>query len=236
MIKIAICDDEPLLTNYIKILLLKTEYSSELKIECFNNGAKLIEEAIHKRKVYDVIFMDIELSESTPNKFEESGMLISRRIKEMFTETTLVFMTGYAGYEMELLNYEPFHYLKKPIFYEDIVATMNKVINHIKNQEKKRFHGRKGTVAFHILPDEIILFESKRPDILMKCSNDEGEVLFKGRLDMIEEEIAKISNSFVRPAKSFLVNIDFIRTYTKRNIVMRDGTEIPISRKYAKEF
>ncbi|MBP3703760.1 MAG: response regulator transcription factor [Lachnospiraceae bacterium] len=235
MIKIAICDDEPMLTNYIKILLLKIEYSDEFEIDCFNTGAELIEKAIHKRKTYDVVFMDIELSEGTPDKFEESGMLISRKIKELYAETTMIFMTGYAGYEMQLLNYESFHFLKKPIFYKDLESVMNEVVEHIKNQEKKRFHGRKGTVAFHILPDEIIFFESKRPNILMKCSNHE-EVFFKGRLDTIEDEIAKISNSFARPAKSFLVNMDFIRMHTKKSIILRDRTEIPVSRKYAKEF
>ncbi|MEO2817362.1 LytTR family DNA-binding domain-containing protein, partial [Flavonifractor plautii] len=43
-------------------------------------------------------------------------------------------------------------------------------------------------------------------------------------------------NGFARPHNSFLVNLDFVDRIQKANLLLTDGTEIPISRNRKKLF
>ena len=53
------------------------------------------------------------------------------------------------------------------------------------------------------------------------------------RMNELEEKFMSIGN-FIRPHRSFLVNMDFVKNLTAHNIIMENGAQIPVPReKYA---
>lgn len=236
MIKIAVCDDIPYAAEMVKSLLLSHDFGEELEIDCFDNGPDLYDQFIIKR--YDILMTDVELTpEGYSTKLMENGMLLSDEIKDMFTDTLVIFFSRF-GYSEELLRHEPFGFVEKPNFGHDsrILELVDKAINKIKNRVEYAttiwINVRGARIGEKI--KTIKYFESNRPKINIVTTDD--EYTFRGRLDEIQQQIEKSVEIFIRVSKSYYINTRYIKSYSSKEVTMIDGKNIHISRKYLEEF
>lgn len=236
MIKIAVCDDIPYAAEMVKELLLSHDFGEELDIDCFDNGSDLYNQFVIKK--YDILMTDIELTpEGYSEKIMENGMLLSDEIKDMFTDTLVIFFSRFP-YGEELLRHEPFGFVDKPNFGHDIriLDLVDKAIGKIRNRVEYattlwiNING----VRIGETIKRIKYFESNRPRIKIVTTDD--EYIFRGRLDEIQQQIEKSAEIFIRVSKSYYINTRYIRGYSSRNITMTDGKNILISRKYLEDF
>lgn len=236
MIKIAVCDDIPYAAEMVKNLLLSHDFGEELEIDCFDNGLDLYDQFIIKK--YDILMTDVELTpEGYSDKLMENGMLLSDEIKDMFTDTLVIFFSRFP-YGEELLRHEPFGFVPKPNFGHDnrILKLVNEAIGKIRNRVEYattiwiKING----VKIGETIKRIKYFESNRPKI--KIVTTDEEYTFRGRLDEIQEQIEKSAETFIRVSKGYYINTRYIKGYSSREVTMTDGKNILISRKYLKEF
>lgn len=230
MIKIAICDDIPEITLWMKETLQNHTFKEKIEIDTFLSGQKLYENAIKKK--YDLIFMDIELEPEVENGL--LGMEISNKIKNLYPEVLVIFFTGKFIYKEKLLNFEPFRFLQKPIDEMDLVVCVEAAILRIASWKEKRFSFKTNGIQHHIDLKKIISFSSVSPYIEMELQHE--KISFRGKIDDVENEVNKLSDDFLRPSKSYLVNKSFIKEYSSKKVTMENGEEISITRKYAKSF
>lgn len=61
MLKIAVCDDNESFLETLKKIISESarDYFKDIKVQCFNNGQRLLYQ--HKRLFFDVIFLDIDI-------------------------------------------------------------------------------------------------------------------------------------------------------------------------------
>ena len=236
MYKIAVCDDIPYAAEMVKKLLLSHDFGEDLDIDCFDNGPDLYNQFIIKK--YDILMTDVELTpEGYSNKLMENGMLLSDEIKDMFTDTLVIFFSRF-GYGEELLRHEPFRFVEKPNFGHDsrILELVDKAIGKIRNRVEYattiwiKING----IKFGETIKGIKYFESHRPQIKIVTINN--EYMFYGRLDEIQKQIEKSAEIFIRVGKGYYINTRYIRAYSSREVTMTDGKKIPISRKYMEDF
>lgn len=236
MIKIAVCDDIPYAAEMVKNLLLSHDFGEELEIDCFDNGPDLYDQFIIKK--YDILMTDVELTpEGYSNKLMKNGMLLSDEIKDMFTDTLVIFFSRFP-YGEELLRHEPFGFVPKPNFWHDnrILKLVNEAIGKIRNRVEYattiwiKING----VKIGETIKRIKYFESNRPKI--KIVTTDEEYTFRGRLDEIQEQIEKSAEIFIRVSKGYYINTRYIKGYSSREVTMTDGKNILISRKYLEDF
>lgn len=236
MIKIAVCDDIPYAAETVKKLLLSHDFGEDLDIDCFDNGPELYNQFIIKK--YDILMTDVELTpEGYSNKLTENGMLLSDEIKDMFTDTLVIFFSRFA-YGEELLRHEPFGFVDKPNLGNDkrIIELVDSAIGKIRNRVEYattiwiKING----VRIGESIKRIKYFESNRPKI--KIVTIDEEYTFRGRLDEIQKQIEKSAEIFIRVSKSYYINTRYIKGYSSREVIMIDGKNILISRKYLEEF
>lgn len=234
MIRIAICDDVSIIGLAVKSDLESHNFGEKLEIDCFIDGMELLQQAM--REKYDILIMDIQLVESERSGDVLNGMEISNRIKGIYPDITVIFMTGNAGYERQLLNFEPFRYINKPIASERVIKAVMEAVQRIKkwSTEDKIFTFQKNKVWYKRKLSDIVYFESRRPYIDVVSKDDVAT--FRGRLDDIEHQIEELKGCFVRVNKSYLVNTKYINSYTTKAVSLYDGNVISISRKYLQEF
>lgn len=234
MIRIAICDDVSIIGLAVKSVLESHNFGEKLEIDCFIDGMELLQQAM--REKYDILIMDIQLVESERSGDVLNGMEISNRIKGIYPDITVIFMTGNAGYERQLLNFEPFRYINKPIASERVIKAVMEAVQRIKkwSTEDKIFTFQKNKVWYKRKLSDIVYFESRRPYIDVVSKDDVAT--FRGRLDDIEHQIEELKGCFVRVNKSYLVNTKYINSYTTKAVSLYDGNVISISRKYLQEF
>lgn len=226
MIKIAICDDVVHVTKWMKKAIEDHSFAEKVNVDTFSTGQELYESA--KKEKYDVVFMDIEL---VPGKEEGNGMLVSRKIKEMYPEVLIIFFTGTFGYEASLLNFEPFRFIRKPFGEDELIRAVNDCIDRIKRWDDKYFDVKNDLFTYSINLSHVLYFSSRWPYIDI-CSLYES-LEFRDKLDNVEERIRELSSNFIRVNKSHLVNRKYIKSFSKKSIIMTNDVCIQIGKKYA---
>lgn len=233
MIKIAVCDDEELFAKHIGRLLEEYDFGEEMmQIDTYTSGEELFQEAPDKE--YNILIMDIELSEGEPEYIYDNGMTLSRRIKDMFPDTIVIFFTGKPGYEKSLLQYESFRYMTKPIQPELLYMALEAAVQRLNGgKEKNKYYIHKKGVTLGMDINKILYMESDGRIINMVCQNETIE--FYGKIGLVEKEMSKITDNFVRAAKSYLVNTKHVVRFSASSVIMTNGAEIPMGRSFQKD-
>ncbi|MCI8339243.1 MAG: response regulator transcription factor [Lachnospiraceae bacterium] len=228
MIKIAVCDDAELISQGVKQTIEEHVVRKDIEVDAFTTGREIYEGAIKNR--YDIILMDIELDSDSG----ETGMEISERIKSVYPDVLIVFITGAAGYERKLLNFEPFRFITKPFSDEELLFAVNKAIKRVEGWGDKYFVFKDNGIGHKKRLRDIIFFCSSYPFVEVVCMGESAR--FRGKIDEVEEELSALSNDFLRPNKSFLVNRKYVASYSSKEVIMINGERVAVSRKHKEAF
>lgn len=108
MIKIAICDDNPIVVEYYKALILDSakENDVDVKITEFISGEQLLFILSDHPNEVDVIYLDILMGKM-------NGIETARRLRELGCFAQIIFLTTSDEYVFEAFEVEPFYYIVK---------------------------------------------------------------------------------------------------------------------------
>jgi len=237
MLKAIIVEDE---------LRSRETLSGMLKLYCKN--VNVIAEAdgvraglnVIKENKPDVLFLDIQMPDGSGFKLLESLDNI---------DFDIIFTTAYDQFAIKAIKFSAIDYLLKPIFPDDLVAAVKKA------EEKQEARNTKKSVE--ILLENIRRPESETPKIVLstserinvvkvkdivRCESDnyytffyftDGKRLLVSKTLKENEELLSDYN-FIRPHKSHLINVLYIKSYNKQDggsILMTDGSQVPVSRR-----
>ena len=107
MPKIAICDDEQPIREYLKSLTEKCIPDSQVRL--FGSGEALLRD----QTSFDVILLDVSLRGEEGNQ-TLNGMETARKIRET-SNAMIIFVTAFKEYVFEGYDVGAFHYLLKPV-------------------------------------------------------------------------------------------------------------------------
>ncbi|CEP40396.1 LytR/AlgR family response regulator transcription factor [Paraclostridium sordellii] len=217
MIKIAICEDEKeqqdLLKTHINQIFkdLPIKYS----LYTFNSGEELLK---NYPKDIDIFLIDIQLNEI-------NGMDTARKIRETDNKAEIIFITSLIEYALEGYEVRAYRYLIKPVKYDDLKMH---ILNCIKEIDIKNRHIIIKEQGNRIKLDisEITYIEVQKENITIHTLNKIYEI--KGTMNNIEKEIN--CSRFYRCHKSFLVNLEHIKSIKQYIAVLENSEEVPISR------
>ena len=126
MMKIAICDDEQPIREYLKKL---TEKCTDADICVFADG----EELLSDQKEYDIILLDISLNQNHDTSML-NGMDVAKKIREK-SDAIIIFVTALKEYVFEGYDVGAFHYLLKPVDEQKFMEVMDKAISQIQREK-----------------------------------------------------------------------------------------------------
>ncbi|MFO7722373.1 MAG: response regulator [Bacteroidales bacterium] len=237
-IRAIVIDDEKRSRDTLSGLLMK--YSAEdvdlvAEADGYASGIKTILE--HKP---DVVFLDIQMPDG-------SGFKLLEDLEEISFE--VVFTTAYDQYAIKAIRYSALDYLLKPI----VPAELRNAIEKVKQKKND------GTINKHIrvllenmkekntASKRIILSTSEGMHVIdirdiIRCESDDYYTRFfiKDRKTIMVSKTLKENEEllsefgFIRPHKSHLVNVRYIKSYIKVDggyILLNDGTTVPVSRR-----
>lgn len=228
MIKIAICDDESIITSQIDNIILEicNRESISFDTDVFYSGQGLEREILRGTR-YDLIYLDIQMANG-------DGITTAKNIRKMDENVLLIYVSGYDKYMMELFRLDVFAFIKKPIennYFENVFLDANQKIC---NQRLYfSFHYRKE--EYKILCIDILYFESIGRKVNVHIRNGNVEK-FNGKLSDVEERVNDGKIPFLRIHQSYLVNYHHIKSRSKTEVTLIDGTKLPISEERQKKF
>ncbi|MCR5700691.1 MAG: LytTR family DNA-binding domain-containing protein [Lachnospiraceae bacterium] len=229
-LNIAFCDDDSNFLSGIDAILNPYIFNSvhEISYDKYSDSTSLLN-AIANNKKYNIFILDMEIAES-------NGIDVAKQItSQCETEPYIIFISNYPEYMQDSFSVHPFQYLKKPVTAEKIYCILDEII-----EKEKRHHvsyimldtkESEKTVNVH----DIFFIESsgkKSSTIIFHLAKE--QIATKGTLSHWEDKL--LSFAFCRCFKGILVNIEHIHYISDMKIIMSNGEEVPISRKYFKNI
>lgn len=227
MFKIAVCDDVASVCNELKTMIMDMKNDlicKEITIDTFYSGEALID-SIKEENLYDLIFLDIELGKING---VEVGHIIREQMEDYVTK--IIYISSKDIYDRQLFDVQPLHFLKKPIdskkVFDDIQLAMK-----ISEKENRNFEFKSFRNTIKVPYRDILYFESRgRKVFLVGTKNN---YTFYGNIKSLEEVLPKF---FIHPNRSYFVNYEFVTCFKFEELIMTDGSIIPISRNKRKEI
>lgn len=125
MLKVAICDDNPTLTEKINTMLFN--YNPNIfETYTYHNPLKLVNQLDQEN--FDFFILDIEMSEM-------SGIDLAKKIRERDILSPIVFLTSYKEYMEEVFQVQTFDYLLKPPTEDRLHQVLEKLRQQLEKKE-----------------------------------------------------------------------------------------------------
>ena len=224
MISVLICDDDAPLAEDLR---LRAEAcfatrSIAARIRICRSGAELLR--LLDEAPPDLLFLDLSLRDA--DGYRIAGEIRARRLK-----SEIVFVTSHPERMPDAFSYRPIGFISKPVSAQDIDDAINRFllfywITDACYCTRSREHSQQ------IPLQDILYFESSAHKVLIHLESQAEPLMQTRRLDEIALELQ--DHPFIRIHKSFLVRADAISHIdrTKLRILLKNGTNLPISRGY----
>ena len=217
MIKIAICEDkkeqQELLKTYINQIFeaLYIKY----KLEIFNSGEELLE---NYQNDTDVLLLDIQMGQI-------NGMDTARKIRSIDDKVEIIFITSLIEYALEGYEVRAYRYLIKPVKYENLKENIINCIKEVDIKNKYIIVKEQGN-QIKLDINEITYVEVQKETITIHTLNE----VYKTNGTMINIEKDIDCDRFFRCHKSFLVNLEHIKSIKQYTAILENSEEVPVSR------
>lgn len=223
MIRACICDDRG---EDVKKLREYVAWFSEkhpeipLKADAFSSAYDLLQ-TVSDRGGYDLYLLDILMPRL-------SGIDIARRVRERGEKAEILFLTTSREYAVEAFGVKASGYLLKPVKREDFEQEVLRCVRNLAPRENPALllKTREGIRKVHI--QEIVTVESFNHS--RACKLADGTVIqTPATLSSLYEQLRDYPGFFL-PHRAYIVNLAYVNGLTTADLLMTDGTRIPISR------
>ncbi len=195
-----------------------------------NEGVNLI-----KQKQPEFIFLDVNLDDG------EGFSILNQFPNPKFK---VIFITSYSKYAVEAFKFSALDFILKPFSPKDIITAMNKVIMN-QNQENQKeklntfihnYNSQNKKIVLsdaenlHVISIENIIYASSENSYTIFKLKNKEEIVVSKSLKSFDEKLA--SFHFIRIHQRYLVNLDFIEKFHKKNeeILLSNGHTLPVSK------
>ncbi len=220
MIKIAFCDDEMEVLHQMNELLdrYQVERNEDITYAAFQSPFELLTE-IEKGIRPDILFLDVVMP-------GQNGMDVAKEIRQYDTNMKIIFLTSSPEFAVESYTVGAYFYQLKPIWEESFFRLMDSVLSECEKKKKNSLILRSKDGITRINLQQLEYCEVLGRKLLFHLEN--GAVLESaGSLDDLAGQLMQYSN-FLRPHRSFLVNMEYIQNISSRSIKMVNDAVIPI--------
>ncbi len=222
MIKIAICDDEPVMCERLKQMVSsKLElWNVPYKITCRGNGAALL----FSPPDYDMIFLDIQMP-------GPDGVQLAKRLRQQGFGGVLIFVTVLAERMLDAFEVEAMDYLCKPVDEDRLERALRRSLERLDKKEEKSLFIQTMNWYRSVKLKDIYYCEVINRKIYLHTRD--GVMEYYGKIKDVEQQTAPY---LIRCHRSFLVNPDYLKEYGNGEIALENGDRIPVSKKYHSVF
>ncbi len=222
VINALICDDEKKYVDEIKMCLDDYCYDHSLTytVDTFTDGLS----AINSSNAYNIAFLDIEIG-------NVSGIEIAKALKDKNKNVIVFFITAYEKYIDDAMNLFALRFIKKPIDHKRLYNGIDKAVDLI-NEDEISFYLKDSKTIKNVKANEIMYIEIGDHKTMVFTENNSYDS--SENLDFWERKLTNVC--FSRPHKSFILNMEYIDTYQRNEVTLKNGKIIPIAYRKQKEF
>jgi len=217
--KTILVDDNPNHLNQIKNLI---EDNKDIQlIRTFTNPILALQ--FLKENKIDLMFSDVEMREM-------SGLKL---INSLSQPPLVVFVSSFPKYAIDSFQFEPLHYIVKPITELNLHIAIDRAKNRIKNKNKSEDYiiVKQGHSDFvKILYNNILFIEADNDYVQIYTEKETIRTHCT-----LKEMFKKLPKNFIKTHRSYIINKKYASTLSSSSLKI-SGYTIPVSRAYQSEM
>ena len=220
VINILLCDDDKAFNAQMERRLYEQMELQEIRLNITTCcSPDQLEDA--DLASFQLAFLDIDMGSC-------NGMEVARRIRSLGLDILLIFVTRYVEYSLEGYEVNAFRYLLKDEVDTKLPIYFSQALHQIQARERY-FTYASGGFEYTLKLDNILYLENRLRTIYIHTLTPvQGPTVFYATMDKVEAELAP--TGFLRIQRSYLVNMQHIRTLHYDAALLCDGTSLPVSR------
>lgn len=224
MLRVGICDDEPLIIEALqeKVLKIADKNGWDINVSCYESGKALLEAV----DTLEAVFLDIDMPEL-------DGIETGKRIGEKNHDCKIIMATGRADKFKEAFRIQAFRFVTKPFDEDEIEEALQAVINTQIGLEMIELYEKRNSYQ---IPQRDILYITAYDgysEFAVSGRNESRLLRKECSLSELEQELSK--ELFFRVNRQYIVNLGKISEHAKGSIFIQ-GKKILVSRRRKKEF
>ena len=219
-INIAICEDDEkqLLVNKHYVEQWATLRDKRVNILIYKNAESFLFNWNYEQH-FDIVFLDIQMGQM-------SGMELAQYIRSRDEDIEIIFITGEDKYVFNGYKVRALDYLMKPIKQEEVCQCLDVWMNKNQKKESSYFLLKKGKEILKVSYDDIYYFISFDHYVDMHTTDE--VITFKEKIGQVEQQLPQ--EQFCRCHRSYILNLKYIDTISKNEIVLDNEAKIPVSK------
>jgi len=222
-VKIAVCDDEKI---YRDDIIKKTDnYFKGTDIDAvyfeFCDGNDLMNSNIE----FDLIFVDHKMK-------NVNGLDTISRLRERGNDTHVIFVSSYTDIVFDTMIVKAFRFLVKPLNEDKLKEALDSFLRETVKSPSVIVQDEDTLAVCNVKENSIIYAQAE--NVYTKLFTKSNTYVYRNTLSKFEEELK--SSFFFRVHRSYIVNLDYIESFSKTDILLSTKEKVPISKKKYKPF
>lgn len=236
MINIAICDDCKQDITQLKLILqeIMDRYSIHYNIQEYESGESLLETPL----AFHMIFLDVVLN-------GKDGVEIGKQIYRRNSAIKIIFQTNFNQYWQDAINKaHAFAFLEKPLQISSVEGQIKEYLEISGKTQEIRIEfrnvkllavGKEERKPLINLPAKSILyFEYIKMQKEIKIVTDKEDYIYSETMSKLQDRIKTLG--FEICCRGILVNLERIKKIKGYNIILDDGSSLPLSQRRVAQF
>lgn len=215
MLRIAICDDDPIQLEITRKAVQDTVGGGE--VDLFSDGTDLLTALESSGYRPDVVFLDIQMPGG-------SGIEVGKRLNDRIPSCRIVFLTSYIGYATDVYETKHSYFVLKSELSRRIGPAVRRVLGDMEQDARLVF--RAGGELRTVDVNEVLYLERNLRKTRVVCLRESYETGSKA-----EELLRDVPGErFVHCHQSFWVHLRHVKAMGAEKFTLSNGEDIPISR------
>lgn len=218
MYEIAICDDDRTFAAGLKARLLDMmeKRNAPCRLSLFTDPEGLFD-ALERGASCDLVFLDILFG-------EEKGLRFARLLRERKWDADIVFVSSSPDFAVDSFASFPLNYLLKPVSDQRLAEVMDRFL---KQHSPRMLCLTTAKGMLRVPVSDVLYFEIYSHTIIIH-RQDGASSSWSGTLSALEKQLP--ADCFVRPHRSYVVNLGHIVRLDRASLTLSSGDAIPISK------
>lgn len=220
MIRIAVLDNEKEAIENISRITTKCmhEMGITYEMKTYDRPKDLVYD-LQGEENFDLFLLDVEMEEMT-------GIEVAREIRKRDYEAVIIYVTNYVEYAIDAYEVNAYRYIPKRLLEEKLPIAYEILLDMLEKKWKECFVIEKNHQLERIPYNEIYYLKKDGKNTLIAHKKGISSVRMS-----ISETLHAVnhSNSFLMVDKSYAVNGWHVMSLKDQQVVLRDGSILPVS-------
>ncbi len=217
----ALVDDSLPDANMVRGILNRWAQARQVRVhaEHFSSAERFLF-AYEEDPAWDMLFLDIEMGQM-------DGVSLAKRIRAHNATVQIAFITGFPDFIAEGYEVAALHYLMKPVQEQKLFAVLDRAWAALRKTERVLMLPTADAVA-RIPLSQVMYVEAFAHTVTVVTPTQS----IQGKISISEME-KRLGEGFVRVHRSYLVGLKHIARLAKTEVILDDGTALPLARSAA---